>query len=241
MAHFDDFLKPESMVTPGVAGGITMMISNTLWVHFGLEQRWTALLISFAFGLLVFVAKHLPIWQRVIYYTINSLIVFSVAAGSNYVGHKSIQGSGSGKEGSALNESLASLNQLLLPNTAYAQQTAPSISNEDYQPRHEEPLEEIEAVRVELAQEQLARQQIEQELVQCRTELEYAKTSLAALRRPELDPMIQELEQRLRQRGAELSVERQELEALEQRLKERQQQLEQSAGKSSTRRFFDSW
>ena len=60
MANFDDFLKPESMVTPGIAGGITMVISNTLWVQFALERRWTGLVLSFALGAVVFLGNRQP-------------------------------------------------------------------------------------------------------------------------------------------------------------------------------------
>jgi hypothetical protein len=88
MAKVDDFLKPESMMTPGVAGAITMTISNTLWVQFGLQQRWCALALSFAFGALVFAATRIPIWQRAVYYVLNSLIIFSAAAGGNYIGYQ---------------------------------------------------------------------------------------------------------------------------------------------------------
>lgn len=88
MGKLEDFLKPESMMTPGVAGAITMTISNTLWVQFGLQQRWSALLLSFAFGALVFTASRLKIWQRSVYYVLNSLIIFSAAAGSNYIGYQ---------------------------------------------------------------------------------------------------------------------------------------------------------
>ncbi len=88
MGKMDDFLKPESMMTPGVAGAITMTISNTMWVQFGVQQRWSALVLSFAFGALVFTATRLKIWQRSIYYVLNSLIIFSAAAGSNYIGYQ---------------------------------------------------------------------------------------------------------------------------------------------------------
>lgn len=88
MAKMDDFLKPESMMTPGVAGAITMTISNTLWVQFGVQQRWSALVLSFAFGALVFTATRLKVWQRAVYYLLNSLIIFSAAAGSNYIGYQ---------------------------------------------------------------------------------------------------------------------------------------------------------
>ena len=87
MAKVDDFLKPESMMTPGVAGAITMTISNTMWMQFGLQQRWCALALSFAFGALVFAATRIPLWQRAVYYVLNSLIIFSAAAGGNYIGY----------------------------------------------------------------------------------------------------------------------------------------------------------
>src|SRR3989338_8775144 len=91
MAKVDDFLKPESMMTPGVAGAITMTISNTMWMQFGLQQRWCALALSFAFGALVFAATRIPLWQRAVYYMLNSLIIFSAAAGGNYIGYQALE------------------------------------------------------------------------------------------------------------------------------------------------------
>src|SRR5438309_9701336 len=44
------------MLTPGIAGGVTMLIANALWVAFSLPPRWTSLVLSFLLGLLVFVA-----------------------------------------------------------------------------------------------------------------------------------------------------------------------------------------
>ena len=91
MAKVDDFLKPESMMTPGVAGAITMTVSNTMWMQFGLQQRWCALALSFAFGALVFAATRIPLWQRAVYYVLNSLIIFSAAAGGNYIGYQALE------------------------------------------------------------------------------------------------------------------------------------------------------
>ena len=91
MAKVDDFLKPESMMTPGVAGAITMTVSNTMWMQFGLQQRWCALALSFAFGALVFAATRIPFWQRAVYYVLNSLIIFSAAAGGNYIGYQALE------------------------------------------------------------------------------------------------------------------------------------------------------
>src|SRR2546422_1640859 len=75
------------MLTPGIAGGVTMLIANALWVAFSLPPRWTSLALSFLLGLLVFVATtRVPVWQRAVYYLLNSLIIFSVSIGTNYVG-----------------------------------------------------------------------------------------------------------------------------------------------------------
>lgn len=84
----DEFLQPKAMLTPGIAGGVTMLIANALWVAFSLPPRWTSLVLSFVVGLLVFVAKGggVPAWQRAVYYLLNSLIIFSVSIGTNYVG-----------------------------------------------------------------------------------------------------------------------------------------------------------
>ena len=83
----DEFLQPKAMLTPGIAGGITMLIANALWVAFSLPPRWTSLVLSFVLGLLVFAAKGgVPAWQRAVYYLLNSLIIFAVSIGTNYVG-----------------------------------------------------------------------------------------------------------------------------------------------------------
>jgi hypothetical protein len=83
----EEFLQPKAMLTPGIAGGVTMLIANALWVAFSLPPRWTSLVLSFLLGLLVFVATtRVPVWQRAVYYLLNSLIIFSVSIGTNYVG-----------------------------------------------------------------------------------------------------------------------------------------------------------
>lgn len=80
-----DFLNPNSMLTPGMAGGMTMLITNALCQHFPLPNDWTGLGLSFLFGLLVFVATG-PFWQRSVYYLLNSLVIFCVAAGASGFG-----------------------------------------------------------------------------------------------------------------------------------------------------------
>src|SRR2546428_8294942 len=75
------------MLTPAIAGGVTMLIANALWVAFSLPPRWTSLVLRFVVGLLVFVAKGgVPGWQRAVYYVLISLIIFSESIGTNYVG-----------------------------------------------------------------------------------------------------------------------------------------------------------
>ena len=84
---FDEFVNPKSMLTPGVTGTVTMTITNSLWVQFGIQPRWCALALSFALGLLVFASSAaMPPWQRMILYVVNSLIIFSVGTGVNYLG-----------------------------------------------------------------------------------------------------------------------------------------------------------
>jgi hypothetical protein len=82
----DDFLNPKSMLTPGVAGSLTVLITGTLASQFGLPGNWTALILSFVLGLMVWANTKLPRVQRVVFYLLNSLVIFSVANGINEAG-----------------------------------------------------------------------------------------------------------------------------------------------------------
>ena len=86
MAGMNEFLNPKSMVTPGAAGAMTMMIANTISLHFGSQPAYYGLPLSFVFGLLVFITKEIQVWQRLIYYFINSLIIFSIGFGGGNIG-----------------------------------------------------------------------------------------------------------------------------------------------------------
>jgi hypothetical protein len=82
----DSFLRPESMVTPGALGALTMLITNALATNFmWIGHAITALLLSFIFGVTAIVKAN-ELWQKIIFYIINSLIIFSVATGSNQIG-----------------------------------------------------------------------------------------------------------------------------------------------------------
>lgn len=80
-----DFLNPASMLTPGFAGAVAMMISNTLVHAFGLPPAWSALVLSFLLGSIVWVAS-VSLLRGAVYYVLNSLIIFSVAFGTNTLG-----------------------------------------------------------------------------------------------------------------------------------------------------------
>lgn len=82
----DEFLKSKAMITPGVAGGTTTMIAGTLYSQFGLPAKWVGLVFSLLFGLAVWADKQVPIYQRVLFYVINSLTIFAVAIGINQAG-----------------------------------------------------------------------------------------------------------------------------------------------------------
>ncbi len=91
MSDVKDFLNPNSMLTPGIAGGITMTIANSLWVNFDLPPKYTAIAMCLLLGLMVLAELKAPVWQKPVYYIINVLIIFSVSAGSNVVGMSASQ------------------------------------------------------------------------------------------------------------------------------------------------------
>ena len=83
-----EFLNPNSMITPGAAGAFTMTITNTLCQQFGaLHLGVTGLVVSFLFGAVVF-GYGASIAARLVYYLINSLVIFTVAMGSNAIGQQ---------------------------------------------------------------------------------------------------------------------------------------------------------
>src|SRR5437660_11398757 len=80
----EQFLQPKAMLTPGIAGGVTMLIANALWVAFSLPPRWTSLALSCLLGLLVFVATtRVPAWHGPVYHLLKSLILFAVPVGTD--------------------------------------------------------------------------------------------------------------------------------------------------------------
>lgn len=85
---WNDFLNPRSMLTPGVAGSVVMVIANTLWVEFLIPQKWTALILSFLL-IIPILLKFSASWiENIIYFTFNGLIVFALAVNTNFAGRK---------------------------------------------------------------------------------------------------------------------------------------------------------
>ena len=79
-------MNPSSMATPGLLGSIVMMLSNTGYAMFSVEPKWSALLLSFLFGTIVFNASLSKV-RAVVFYLINSLIILSMANGTNSIGY----------------------------------------------------------------------------------------------------------------------------------------------------------
>jgi len=71
------------MITPGLAVGVTIFVTNAVCSQFDCPRKYMALGLSFLLGALVFVAKGIPRWQSIILYVLNSLIIFSSAIGAN--------------------------------------------------------------------------------------------------------------------------------------------------------------
>jgi hypothetical protein len=120
MSDIDKFLSPESMLTPGLAGGMTMGITNALAFQFGLDAPQPALIalvLSFLFGLCVFVSAKSNIRRGVkaLFWVINSLVIFTVAAGSNSIGTAASMAQANGTP-----RSVAGVIERLVP-TAHAQ------------------------------------------------------------------------------------------------------------------------
>jgi hypothetical protein len=86
MAEIKDFLNPNSMLTPGMAGGLTTSITMPLALSFGLKVPWVTLSVSALFALLIVLAikERLSKLQRIVYFILNSLIIFSISLGTAF-------------------------------------------------------------------------------------------------------------------------------------------------------------
>jgi len=79
----NEFLNPKSMLTPGAAGSMVMLITNALCLSFPVGQpQWLALLLSFVFGAFALSASGLKKTLKLGFWFVNSLIIFSVSVGT---------------------------------------------------------------------------------------------------------------------------------------------------------------
>ena len=84
MAEVKEFLNPKSMMTPGVAGGLTVTISLPIAVQFGLSFKWIALSVSLLLSFIV-VLPFEDVKSKILkglYIILNALIIFSVSMGA---------------------------------------------------------------------------------------------------------------------------------------------------------------
>jgi len=83
----NEFLNPKSMLTPGAAGALMMLIANSVCRVFPeVEFRYAALALSFAIGLLVFKAIAIGLGEKAFYWVLNSLIIFATGVGASNIG-----------------------------------------------------------------------------------------------------------------------------------------------------------
>lgn len=86
----DKFLQPQSMVTPGVLGGVAMVGTNVIGLAYHIApDTWIlptiSLVLSFLFGLAALV-RSTSVLEKLAYYFFNSIVIFTVANGSNTIG-----------------------------------------------------------------------------------------------------------------------------------------------------------
>jgi len=82
-----EYLNPKSMITPGVAGALVTFLVNGLALPFpALPGRYVALALSFAMGALVVTAVRMKVFERIVYWALNSLVIFVVGFGTNDLG-----------------------------------------------------------------------------------------------------------------------------------------------------------
>lgn len=82
----DEFIKSKPMLSSGILGTTTTIITGTLVTQFDLPGNVTAIVVSFILGLLVFTDSSIPYIQRFVFYIIISMIIFTTAMGINEAG-----------------------------------------------------------------------------------------------------------------------------------------------------------
>ncbi len=79
------FLVPESMLTPGFCGAMTMLMTNTICSRIpmlGNHDAYIGLTLSALFALIVTVGA-IRLWRRAVFFFLNTLIIFCTAFGAS--------------------------------------------------------------------------------------------------------------------------------------------------------------
>jgi len=90
--YVNEFFNARSMLTPGIAGATAMMITSSLVAAFRLPGSFVALGISLLLGLVVMTDESIKMPERIIFYVLNSLVIFSMAFGLNAAGVEAFAG-----------------------------------------------------------------------------------------------------------------------------------------------------
>lgn len=119
-----EFINPKSMLTPGVAGSLTMFLVNGVAFQFPeVSPRYLALFLSFLIGSIVWFSEvrgKLLIPQKVVYWILNSLVIFVVGFGTANWAADATAG--------ASNAEVPHVQLLPLVSTAFAQSASPQAS-----------------------------------------------------------------------------------------------------------------
>jgi len=82
----NEFINPKSMVTPGVAGSLMMFLANGICMQFPeMAFRYVAISLSFLLASVILSIKELQFFQRLAFWVVNSLIIFTVGVGSSNI------------------------------------------------------------------------------------------------------------------------------------------------------------
>jgi hypothetical protein len=93
MPTVDEFLNPKSMVAPGIAGATTMAITNAVALNFDLSRPWLGLIVSGLFAAAAVAYAQLRLTEKFFFGALNTLIIFSVALGTNNFGTATLKNS----------------------------------------------------------------------------------------------------------------------------------------------------
>ena len=161
----NEFLNPKSMLTPGVAGAMVMLLSNAICQAFPeVAFRYMALGISFLLGSVLLSEKSMEFTRRFGFWVLNSLIIFAMGVGATNIGANLTQ-----NNSEQLNMS-ASLVDLFIPLSlaqsegSYPDDLRPDnwLGDGESSPQELEPLlMERERLRIEIDQLQDERERIE--------------------------------------------------------------------------------